>query len=280
MFAQLVEADIHELDRVHGVLAVPRIDRAVGGLAVEREFGADGRVVHQPVAGGKAVAEMQQDRDVGIAEQAGTHQVGPADQLLLGRAERDRDAARNIVARHRLLDRVSRPDRDARMGVVPLHMARGAVDHRLAGDAAGRLRPAGKRIHFGDDDDARPSGAPMGKDIGRHAGGAGLHRETDRLQHALDEFGAFELLHAEFAEVIDVVADRRDLIGIALDHRGGEGLRSLGLGRDGRRRHAEKSDQDRRRSKRLHEIVHRDLQNIIGRHCAWQRKSPAQWNAG
>ena len=48
MFSQLVEANIHQFDRVHCILAVPRIDRAVGVLAVEGEFRADRSVVVRP----------------------------------------------------------------------------------------------------------------------------------------------------------------------------------------------------------------------------------------
>ena len=48
MLAQLVEADIHQLDGVDRVLAVPGIDRAVRRLAMEGEIGADRGVVLSP----------------------------------------------------------------------------------------------------------------------------------------------------------------------------------------------------------------------------------------
>ena len=51
MLAQLVEADVHQLDGVDRVLAVPGIDRAMRGLAMEREHRADRRVVPQAEAG-------------------------------------------------------------------------------------------------------------------------------------------------------------------------------------------------------------------------------------
>ena len=47
VLAQLVEADIHQLDRVDRILAVPRIDRAVGGLAMKGEDRADRGIVLQ-----------------------------------------------------------------------------------------------------------------------------------------------------------------------------------------------------------------------------------------
>jgi hypothetical protein len=63
VFAQLVEADIHQLDRIDGIFSVPGIDRAVGGLALKGEDRADRGVVLQAVAGGQPVADMKvQDR--------------------------------------------------------------------------------------------------------------------------------------------------------------------------------------------------------------------------
>ena len=180
---------------------------------------------------------MQQYGDVGILEEAGAHEIGPAHELLLGGTDRDRDASRNVVALHRLLDGIGGADRDAGMGVVSLHVAGRADNQRLALDAAGGLRAARQRVHLGHDHDLRLAGAPMGPDVRLHAGGTGLDRETDQFEHALDEFRAFELLHAEFAEIVDGVADRGDLLGIALDHFIGERLGAVGLGahRDGQR---------------------------------------------
>ena len=79
----------------------------------------------------------------------------------------------------------------------------------------------------------------MGPDIGVHAGGAGLHGEADQFEHALDEFAALDLLHAEFAEIVDGVADGGDLIGIAVDRLIGERLARVGLGGSRAGEHAE-----------------------------------------
>ena len=90
LLAQIGEADIHQLDSVERVLGIPRIDRAVRGLAVKGEIGADRRVIAEPEAGRKLIADMHIDDGVDILEIAGAHDVGPADDLLLGRAERER----------------------------------------------------------------------------------------------------------------------------------------------------------------------------------------------
>ena len=59
MFSQLVEANIHQFDGVHCILAVPRIHRAVCVLAVEGEFRADRSVGCQAIARSEVVADVQ-----------------------------------------------------------------------------------------------------------------------------------------------------------------------------------------------------------------------------
>ena len=213
----------------------------MGGLAVEVELRADRGVVHEPVARRKAVADVQEKRDIGVSVEARAHQERPAHDLLLGRAERDRDAAGNVEALHRLLDRIGGADGDAGMGVVAFHVAGRPVDQRLVVDGERRLRAAGQRIDLRDDDDLRLAGAPMRPDVGIHPGGAGLDGEADRLEHAFDELRALDFLHAELAEIVDGVADVRDLVGIAIDRGEGERLACIGLraGRTGEQRDAE-----------------------------------------
>jgi hypothetical protein len=109
-------------------------------------------------------------------------------------------------------------------------VARRAGNQRLALDAAGGLGAFRKRVDFADDDDLRLAAPPMREDVGRHAGGAGFDRKADRFEHALDELCALELLHAEFAEIIDGVADGGDLSGIALDRIIGGRLGAVGFG--------------------------------------------------
>jgi hypothetical protein len=170
---------------------------------------------------------MQEDGGIGLLVEPGAHQKGTADDLLFRRAERDRHAAGNVVALHRLLDRIGGADRHPGMGVVAFHVAGRIGDQRLVIDAHGRLRAARQRIDFGDDDDLRLAGAPVGPNIGVHAGGAGLDGEADRFEHALDEFAALDLLHAELAEIVDGVPDGGDLIGVAVDRLIGERLASV-----------------------------------------------------
>jgi hypothetical protein len=115
------------------------------------------------------------------------------------------------------------------MGVVAFHVPGCAIDQRLMVDRERRLRAAGQRVDLRDDHDLRPAGAPMGPDVGIHAGGAGLDGEADRLEHAFDELGALDLLHAELAEIVDGVADGGDLVGIAIDRSVCERLARVGL---------------------------------------------------
>ena len=148
--------------------------------------------------------------------------IGPADQLLLGRSERDDDAARNVVAHHRLFDREGRGGGKAAMGVVALHVAGAAGDERLAREFHRGLRTARQRIDLADDGDGRMSGSPARPQIGRHAGGAELDREAGILEHALHQSGALELLHAELGEIVDRVADLGGRLRIAVDDVPGE----------------------------------------------------------
>jgi hypothetical protein len=74
----LSKPDVHQFDRIDRVLAIPGIDRAVGGLAVEGEDGADASVVLHAIAGGEPIADVQIDDGVDILEVAGAHEIGPA----------------------------------------------------------------------------------------------------------------------------------------------------------------------------------------------------------
>src|SRR5688572_19562282 len=91
MLAQLIEADIHQDHRVNSVFAVPRIHTAMRGPTFEGEFGADQRIILQAVTGGRAVADMGEDRGIDILEVAVTNQVRPAHQLFFGWTDRDYD---------------------------------------------------------------------------------------------------------------------------------------------------------------------------------------------
>ena len=71
----------------------------------------------------------------------------------------------------------------------------------------------------------------------REAGAAGLDLEADAFERFLQELRALEILHAELAEVIERIADQRELRRIALDGVERELLALVGLGvaRDGKK---------------------------------------------
>ena len=218
MFAQFIEADVHQLDRVDRVLAVPGIDRAVRGLAVKGEHRADRRIVLHAVAGREPFADVQVDDRVDVLEIAGAHEERAACDLLLRRPVRNRDRARQVVALHHLLDRERGERGDAAVRVVSLHVARAVLDQRLALPGSRRLRAAGQGIDLGDDRDLWPAIAVLGPDIGGHAGAAQLDLEAGGGKRVFEELGALELLHAELAEIEQRVAHIGHLLRVALDH--------------------------------------------------------------
>jgi hypothetical protein len=224
LLAQIGDADIHQLVGVERVLGVPRVDRGVRGLAVKGEIGADRGVIGEAIAGRHLVADVQIDDGIHILEISGAHDIGPADRLLLGGAERDDDAAGEAVAHHRLLYRKGGGGGETAMGVVPLHVAGRAGHERLAGELHGGLRAFRQRVDLADDGDGRMPAAPARPQIGRHAGGAELDGESAGFEHVLHELGAFEFLHAELGEIVDRIADLRHRHGIALDDPEGEFL--------------------------------------------------------
>ena len=132
MFAQLVEAEVHQFDRIDRVLAIPRINRAMRRLAVERELGADRGIVLQAKAGGEIVADVNDQRGIDILEIARAHEERTADELFFRRPERNDDRAGQLVALHDLLHREGRAGGDAAVGVMALHVPRPSRDDWLA----------------------------------------------------------------------------------------------------------------------------------------------------
>ena len=137
--------------------------------------------------------------------------------MLLGRSERDGDAAGNVMAHHHLLDGKRGHGGYSAMGVVTFHVTRRASDQWLALEFTGHLRSAGQRIDLGHDCDFRMPGAPLCPNMGRHAGAAQLDLEARCLQRLLEQPRAFELLHSGLAEKEDGIADQRHLRSIAVN---------------------------------------------------------------
>jgi hypothetical protein len=104
------------------------------------------------------------------------------------------------------------------VGAVTLHVAGRTRNQRFAGEFERLLRATGKRVDLGHDRDLGPAGTPLGPQIGRHSGAAEVDPETRGLERALEQLGALELLHAGFAEIEQRIADRRHLVGVAIDH--------------------------------------------------------------
>src|SRR6266581_3866343 len=165
---------------------------------------------------------MDQYRGVGVLEEPRAYEKRAADELLLGGPEGNRNRARQPVALHHLLHRVGRSDCDSTVRVVTLHVPGCPLDERFAGDAPGCLRALGQGVDLGDDYDLGLAAAPLRPDVGGHSGAAGLDLESDSLERFLQEFRALELLHTQFGEVIERVADDGELLGVALDDLEGE----------------------------------------------------------
>ena len=208
------------------------------GLALEGELGADQRVVLQPEARAQRVADVDDDRGVRVLEVAGAHEIRPADELLLGRSERDRHRAREPMTLHDLLHRMSGAHRDGAHRVVPFHVAGRSRHERLALDDVRGLRAFGQRVDLCGDDDEGLARSPRRPHVRGHAGPAELDGEPDALERLLEELRALELLHPQLAEVEERVTDEGDLLRVPLD--GLEGL----LLRLGRRRRGDELRQE------------------------------------
>src|SRR5262249_61761578 len=97
-------------------------------------------------------------------------------------------------------------------------------------EGGGRRGPAGTRVLPGDGRDLGRARAVLGPEIGRHAGAAEVDPEAGRLEGALEQPGALELLHPGLAVEEDRVADRGHLLHVAVDRLEGELLALVGPG--------------------------------------------------
>ena len=204
VLAPVVPADVHELDRVERAATPPRRPGRVRRLAGERELDR-----HEPsaiaVAPGHAevVADVREERDVDVLEEAVAHEVGLRADQLFGGPRPDPDGARQLLALHDFLHGDRRRDVDRLPGVVSFAVSGRALDHRrVIGDARllRRLRDAVDVRAECDDGLAR---APRRHERGRNAGDAFLDCEPVLLQDVDEITVRLDLLKAELGEAED-----------------------------------------------------------------------------
>ena len=84
VLAILRHADVHQHDAIERVTTVPGSDAGMRGLAVEGEGRRDQRRLQEPVGRAELAADMIVEGEVDVVEPAVAHEIGPADELLLG----------------------------------------------------------------------------------------------------------------------------------------------------------------------------------------------------
>src|SRR5690349_19931349 len=139
MFAQFIEADVHQHYGIDGVYAVPWIDPSMRASTCKVELGTDQSVILQTVAGGRTVGDMRNNRRIDVFEISLPDDVRAAHELLFRWTKRERNGPGDLVLFHRFLNSVGGTDRDRRHNVVSFHVARRAFDERLSRDRTGSL---------------------------------------------------------------------------------------------------------------------------------------------
>src|SRR5262245_37202176 len=163
-------------------------------------------------------ADMIVERDIHVVEPAVAHEIGPADELLLGGPAEHLERALEAEALHRLARRDRGRDEDRSVDVVALAMAGRTFDDEALLGHAGRLRVVRAAVVFGVDRDHRIARTVARAEAGRKTGDAALDLEARLLQEAGHQPGGLELLHAELAEIEDVVAKERNRARVAVDN--------------------------------------------------------------
>src|SRR3990172_1709761 len=141
MLAAIVPADVHQLDGVERALAAPRVARRMSALALETvEHRHEARAAAIAPGDRQIVADVREERDVHVLEEAIADEVRLRTDEFLGDPRPDPDRAWNLLALHDLLEHYRGRDIHGLAGVVPFTVPRRALDERLAVRHAGFLR--------------------------------------------------------------------------------------------------------------------------------------------
>ncbi len=200
----VVPADVHQLDRVERASSSPRRACRMRGLAGERELdGDEARAIAVAPGHAKLVADVREERDVDVLEEARAHEVGLGADELFGGARPDPNRARQLLALHDLLHGDRRRDVHRLAGVVPFTMAGRALDHRGVIRDAWLLRRLRDAVDVGAQGDHGFARAPRRHERGRDAGDALLDGEPVLLQHVDQVPVRLDLLKTELGEAED-----------------------------------------------------------------------------
>ena len=174
------------------------------GLASERELDRDesGAVAVAP-RHAEVVADVGEERDVDVLEEAGADEVRLRADQLFGGPRPDPDRARQLLPLHDLLHRDRRGDVDRLAGVVAFAVSRRAFNHRgVVGDAR-LLRRLRNAVDVRAKRDHRLPRSPRRHERGRNSGDALLDREPVLLQHVDQVAVGLDLLEPELGEAED-----------------------------------------------------------------------------
>lgn len=205
VFAQVVDADVHQLGRVQGAAAQPGIGGGVGGASEKRDLEVVQRLAG---AGGHRgpVPRMPGDGRVQIVEYPVAGHVGLAHHRLLGRAAKELERSRQALRFHGLFHRQGGAQAGAAEQVVAAAVPRSAGQHRLL---FGRrlLRETGQGVVFGQQADQRFALSVGGDEGGGHAGHPLLNGESLFFQSVNQQRGRAVFLQRGLGELPDLQAD-------------------------------------------------------------------------
>ena len=168
VLAHVVDADIHQFDRIERAAAEMRRGRGMRGAAGEDEIGAGvgerGRHHHFPETMG-----MPGQCDVGIVERACAHHEGFCRAAFFRRTAVIAHASGHFMSRQPILDRRGRKQCGRAEQVVAAAMAVAVrFDRPRLGDP-GLLAEAGQRVVFAEEGNHRTVFAPFAHHGGRNA---------------------------------------------------------------------------------------------------------------
>ncbi len=168
VLAHVIDADIHQLDRIQRAAAEMRRGGGMRGAPGEDEIGARvgerGRHHHFPEA-----RRVPGDRDVGVVEGAIAHHEGFCRAAFFRGAAVIAHAPRRFVFGEPILHGGGRKQRGGTEQIVAATMTMAAGLQRARFGHAGFLAEAGQGVIFAEKSDHRPAVAPFAHHRGRNA---------------------------------------------------------------------------------------------------------------
>ena len=175
-------------------------------------------------------ADVREDADVDVLEDAGAHVVRLGAEQFLGHAGPELQRALQVLLLHDLLDRERGGDLQRHAGVVPFAVAGRTFDDRLVPGDARLLRRLRDVVDVGAERDHRLAAAPRRRPRRRNAGDALLNREAVLLEDRREVLRRLELLEPGLREAEHHVVHLLDVLAHRVDFHADVALELIGAG--------------------------------------------------